>query len=83
MISAAVSKYTGPRPASSPATEARYAVSVPTAISVSMLAARLRARRAASRRNGHPPQNWTGVASANSVQCAQGRCPSDPANIAR
>jgi len=48
-----------------------------------MLAARLRARLAASRRNGHPPQNCTGVASANSVQCAHGRSPAGPENIAR
>ncbi len=42
------------------------------AIRVSMLAARRRARRAASCRNGQPTQNCTGVASANAASLAHG-----------
>ena len=39
-----------------------------------MLAERARARLPAERRNGHPAQNWTGVARAAEAYRAQAAC---------
>ncbi len=50
------------------------AVSVASAISVSMLVVRARARTQAPRRNGQPHQNWIGTVSAATVQRAATSC---------
>ena len=53
------------------------------AMRVSMLAVRRRARRAASRRNGQPTQNCTGVASMSAASRPQGSSIAPPGHMAR
>lgn len=74
MISAAVSKYRSP-PIARRTVENAKAVSVPSAMSVSMSALRVRARSAVTRRIGHPAQNWTGAAHAEDGRRAHGSEP--------
>ena len=52
------------------------------AMRVSMLAVRRRARRPASRRNGQPTKNCTGVARASAISLPQG-CSMAPGSMAR
>ena len=66
MIAAATSKYVSASiPASRTTADHVQAESVPSEISVSIVAARWRRLSAAARWNGQPPQNTTGVASAS------------------